>query len=114
MNPTDLVFYLKDADSADFSESDVQKLRKRYWTYALTIIQRQNACGGNFANTNPASLNTVSGYFGIRGFSINCVADYDFVLVGSLREKEMPYGTRQLLTDFRAIEMKSKLLLAPP
>ncbi len=76
-DPMDLVFYLRDEDSEKASEAGRYELRKRYWTYALPIIQEQHAHRGSFANVSPGTSNTVSGFFGISGFNISCIANYD-------------------------------------
>lgn len=41
-DPMDLVFYLKDAEEKKAAESDLYEIRKRYWAYAIPIIQRQH------------------------------------------------------------------------
>lgn len=76
-DPMDLVFYLKDPDSEKEAEIHRYELRKRYWAYALPIIQEQNAERGTFKNVNAGLSNTVSGHFGFSGFSVNCIANYD-------------------------------------
>lgn len=76
-DPMDLVFYLKDPDSEKEAEIHRYELRKRYWAYALPVIQAQNAERGTFDNVHPGSSNTVSGHFGFGGFAINCIANYD-------------------------------------
>ena len=53
------------------------ELRRRYWRYALPIIQKNNAERKTFDNCKPKRYNTVSGSFGISGFRIDCVANYD-------------------------------------
>lgn len=80
-DPMDLVFYLKDAESDKLAESSRHELRKRYWSYALPIIQKQHAHRGTFSRCTPTSSNTVSGYFGISGFRISCVANYNFARI---------------------------------
>lgn len=80
-DPMDLVFYLKDMESEKVAEAGRHELRKRYWTYALPIIQKQHAHRGTFSNCNPRTSNTMSGYFGISGFNISCIANYDFARV---------------------------------
>lgn len=52
-------------------------IRKNYWSYALPIIQKRHAHRGTFSNCNPTTSNTEAGFFGISGFSINCIANYD-------------------------------------
>ena len=37
--------------------------------------------GGSFSNVNPSKNNWISGFFGIGGFKINCVANFDFAMV---------------------------------
>lgn len=76
-DPMDLVFYLKDAESEKVAEAGRYEIRKRYWTYALPMIQKQNAHRGTFMNCNPTTSNSAYGYFGISGFHIDCTANYD-------------------------------------
>ena len=76
-DPMDLVFYLKDADSEKTVEASRYEIRKRYWEYALPIIQKQNAHRGTFSNCNPGTSNTIWGSFGIGGFYISCIANFD-------------------------------------
>lgn len=79
-DPQDLTFYLKDetaAETARRTESGRHALRLRYWAFALPIIQEETRELGCFANVNPTVQNWITGYFGIRGFSINCVSNYD-------------------------------------
>lgn len=77
LDPTDLVFYLRDEDSNKAADEGRYELRKRYWTYALPMIKEAHSHRGSFSNVNPSTSNWISGYFGIGGFSINCVANYD-------------------------------------
>ena len=76
-DPMDLVFYLKDMESEKAAEAGRYEIRKRYWTYALPIIQKQHAHRGSFTNCSPTTSNTTSGFFGISGFQIICTANYD-------------------------------------
>ena len=80
-DPMELVFYMKDKEEEQGAEEGRYVLRKKYWDYALPLIREQHGLDGAFANVNPISSNTVSGYFGISGFSINCVANYDVARV---------------------------------
>lgn len=77
LDPMDLVFYLRDAETDKISDEGRHELRKRYWEYALPMIKKANSHRGSFGNVNPTSSNWISGSFGIGGFSINCVANYD-------------------------------------
>ena len=76
-DPMDLVFFLKDEESEKAAEASRYDIRKRYWTYALPIIQKQHAHRGSFSNVSPGTSNTVSGFFGISGFKISCIANFD-------------------------------------
>ncbi len=75
--PSDLVFYLNDDNHNAEDEAGTRyELRRKYWTYALELIH--NAHGEDaFSNVNPSKENWISGFFGVSGFSINCVANYD-------------------------------------
>lgn len=80
-DPMDLVFYLKDVEKEKVAEASRYEIRKRYWIYALPIIQKQHARSSAFTNCNPAIYNSISGYFGISGFHIDCIANYDSAAV---------------------------------
>lgn len=76
-DPMDLVFYLRDIESKKAADASRYEIRKRYWSYALSIIQKQHAHRGTFSRSNPSNSNTMSGFFGIGGFCISCAANYD-------------------------------------
>ena len=76
-DPMDLVFYLKDSESGKKADVDRYELRRRYWTYALPIIQERHLRRGSFNAVHPTWNNSVSGYFGISGFCVICTANYD-------------------------------------
>lgn len=76
-DPMELVFYLKDPDSEKAAEASRFELRKRYWSYALPLIQKQHMHRGSFSNVTPGTSNTVAGFFGISGCSVQCIANYD-------------------------------------
>lgn len=76
----ELVFYLKDEETeekAEKSEAARFELRRRYWTFALPYIQDAHRVSGSFSNVHPGKDNWLSGWFGISGFNISCVANYD-------------------------------------
>lgn len=52
-------------------------MRRRYWTFALNYIHEAHGDDGSFHNVNPSKENWISGFFGIGGFQISCVANYD-------------------------------------
>lgn len=76
-DPMELVFYLKDPDSEKQAEASRFELRRRYWSYALPLIQKQHMHRGSFSNVSPGTSNTVAGFFGISGCSVQCIANYD-------------------------------------
>lgn len=77
-DPTDLVFYLRDENESTGDEAGSRyELRRRYWTYALDYIKEAHGEGGSFSNVNASKENWISGFFGISGFDICCVANYD-------------------------------------
>lgn len=86
-DPTNLVFYLREENEIDKDEPGSRyELRRKYWTFALPIIKGENQ-GGAFANVNPSKNNCVGGFFGVGGFSILCVANFDAARVELYLEK---------------------------
>ncbi len=80
--PMDLVFYLKDSESKKTSDANRYEIIRRYWEYALPIIQAQHVHRGTYSNCTPTTSNTESGFFGISGFNISCIANYDNARIG--------------------------------
>lgn len=80
-DPMDLVFFLKDTESEKVAEAGRHDVRRRYWMYSLPIIQKQHMHRGTFSNCSPTTSNTVSGFFGISGVYVSCVANYDFARI---------------------------------
>ncbi|RRF95357.1 MAG: DUF4268 domain-containing protein [Lachnospiraceae bacterium] len=76
-DPMDLVFYLRDSEQDKAADQNRFDLRRRYWTYALPIIQEANRGNGSFRNCSPSTSNTMNGYFGIGGFCVSCAANRD-------------------------------------
>ena len=77
LDPMDLVFYLRDSESDKAADEGRYELRKRYWTYALPMIQKAHSRRGSFSNVNPGTNNWITGSFGIGGFGISCIANHD-------------------------------------
>lgn len=89
-DPAELVFYLRnESELAADEPGSRHELRRRYWTFALPRIQEASAKGkgGAFANVNPTRGNWISGSFGISGFFICCVANYDSARVEIVFQK---------------------------
>lgn len=78
-NPEDLVLYLKDSNDAPAEDEAGTRyeLRRKYWTFTLDFIHEAHSSDGCFSNVNPSKENWISGFFGISGFQISCVANYD-------------------------------------
>lgn len=74
-DPEDLVFFLQDKDPG--VEDFLYTLRRKYWTYALPIIQQAHGEEGSFSNVSPSTHNTIRGWFGVRGFCLSCAANMD-------------------------------------
>ncbi len=76
--PSDLVFYLRDENMVTTDEPGSRyELRRRYWAFALPIIQEAYGDDGSFSKVNPSKENWISGFFGIGGFNLSCVANSD-------------------------------------
>lgn len=76
-DPMDLVFYLRDFEKDKAADNNRFELRKKYWSYALPVIQEANQENGCFNKCNPNTSNCMNGYFGIGGFCIICAANRD-------------------------------------
>ena len=79
VDSSELIFFLRDVnDSTD--DEDITgtryELRRRYWTYALDFIHEAHG-DGSFSNVHASKQNWISGFFGVNGFNICCVANYD-------------------------------------
>lgn len=107
-DPLDLIFYLRDENEANEDEPGSRyERRRKYWTYALPFIKAENA-NGPFAKVNPSKENWISGFFGVGGFNICCVANYDGARVelylGKADAKANKKAYEQLLCSREAIE----------
>lgn len=107
---TDLVFYLRDENEATEDEIGTRyELRRKYWTYALKLIHEAHG-DESFSNVNPSKENWINGYFGVSGFSICCVANYDSARVeiyfGKVDKAENKKAYDALLLHKSEIEAK--------
>lgn len=107
--PTDLVFYLRDENESAEDEAGTRyELRRKYWTYALELIKEAHGDGGSFCNVNPSKENWVSGFFGISGFNISCVANFDSARIdlylGKAKKEENKKAFDALITHKDEIE----------
>lgn len=77
IDASELTFYLRDENDDNESELGTRyEVRRRYWTHALKYIHEAHG-DGSFSNVNPSKENWINGFFGVSGFSICCVANYD-------------------------------------
>lgn len=82
IDPNELEFFLRDENETNEDEIGTRyELRRRYWTYALDFIHAAHG-DASFSNVNPSRDNWISGFFGISGFCIECIANYDEARVG--------------------------------
>lgn len=78
IDTSELVFYLRDETKDNSDEEGTRfELRRRYWTYALDFIKKAHSEDGCFKNVGASKENWINGFFGINGFNICCVANYD-------------------------------------
>jgi uncharacterized protein with ParB-like and HNH nuclease domain len=109
-DPSDLVFYLRDESEASEEEIGTRyELRRKYWTYALDFIHEAHGDAA-FSKVNPSKDNWISGFFGISGFCIECVANYDSARVeiyfGKPEKNDNKKAFDALLTHKSEIESK--------
>lgn len=79
-NEEDLIFYLRDANGGNSAQEAGTRyeLRRRYWAFALPYIQQAHDEGrGCFSGCTTSKENWLSGFFGIGGFNISCIANYN-------------------------------------
>lgn len=76
-DPMDLVFYLRDLEGDKLAEASRQGHRKKYWKFALPIIQKQHMYRGTFEGKTVGTSNLIQGSLGVGGLTICCVANYD-------------------------------------
>lgn len=96
-NEEDLIFYLRDVNSGSSTQEAGTRyeLRRRYWAFALPYIQQAHDDGTGrscFSGCTTSKENWLSGFFGIGGFNISCVANYnkarvDLTLANSNKER---------------------------
>ena len=47
----------------------------------MPIIQAEQGDNGSFSNVHPSKDNWVSGWFGISGFNVSCIANYNLARI---------------------------------
>lgn len=69
--------------------------KREYWEYALPIIKNAHKESGCFAHCNPIDSDTISGSFGVGGFSILCVGVSDGIRVSIYLGKSDPVENKE-------------------
>lgn len=108
-DPSDLVFYLRDENESTEDEAGTRyELRRKYWAYALEPIKEAHGEDGSFGNVNPSKENWISGFFGVSGFNISCIANFDSARVdlylGKAKKEENKKTFDMLMTHKDNIE----------
>ena len=108
-DPSDLVFYLRDENESTEDEAGTRyELRRKYWAYALEPIKEAHGEDGSFGNVNPSKENWISGFFGVSGFNISCIANFDSARVdlylGKVKKEENKKTFDMLMTHKDDIE----------
>lgn len=114
-DPAGLVFYLRDESELTTDEPGSRhELRRRYWTYALPIIKEAHGKDGSFSNVSPTRENWINGFFGVSGFSICCVANYDGARVEIVFQKSEKDGNKKAFDELIAhkAEIENELGIA--
>ncbi len=74
---SDLVFYIKDESEEDEDLGGTRyEIRKKYWALILPELKAVHADTGAFDNVTGSKENWISGYFGVSGCSVTCVANF--------------------------------------
>ncbi len=90
------------------------ELRKRYWSFALDYVHEADD-DGLFSKVNPSKDNWISAFFGVGGFSINCVANYDSarveIYLGKSKQEDNKAAFDALITHKNEIEAALEVAL---
>ena len=77
-DPEDLVFYMRDDTEDESAIAGTRyETRKKYWAYAIPVIQEAHADTGCFSGCTGSKENWLSGFFGVSGCNVSCVANFD-------------------------------------
>ena len=97
VDPSDLIFYLKDQEESNEEESAAERygIRGRYWAFALPYIQAAFGSGKAFSKVNYTWSNWIAGSFGIGGFSIICIANHNCARVQLYMGKSDPMKNKE-------------------
>ena len=91
-DPEDLVFVLRDETASKSTEQEALRhdIRRRYWALALPKMREANSDNGMFSGWTQTKQNWCSGFFGVAGCHIDCIANFncarvDFYMTGNSR-----------------------------
>ena len=100
IDPSDLVFYLRDENLNTEDEAGTRyEVRRKYWTYALELIKKEHGEDGLFKNVSPSKANWISGYFGVGGIEINCVANMNSARVEVYIKKPAKEANKKIFDE---------------
>lgn len=94
----DLVFVLRETveDKERDAEREWKETRRRYWEKALPIMRDENKGSGMFSGWNPGEDNWCSGFFGVGGVHISCVANGNCARVELYASGTSKYSAKEL------------------
>lgn len=111
IDPSELVFYLRDEDESSVEEEVAGSrydVRRKYWTFALEYIHKAHHEKGSFSNVHASKQNWISGFFGVSGFNICCVANGDSarveIYMGNARKEYNKAAYDKLMSFKETIE----------
>ena len=100
LDTSDLVFYLRDENTDNNDEVGTRfETRRKYWTFALDVLRKEHGDNGIFRNVNPTKANWISGYFGVSGVEIECVANMDCARVEILIKKPTKEENKKIFDE---------------
>ena len=98
-DPEDLMFYMRDDIEEESAIAGTRyETRKKYWSYALPIIQEAHADTGCFSGCTGSKENWISGFFGVSGCNVSCVANFDSARI------DLYIGTNDIVLNKRIFD----------
>ncbi|MBQ4512268.1 MAG: DUF4268 domain-containing protein [Anaerolineaceae bacterium] len=114
-DPSDLVFYLRDENEENPEEDNMRyDIRRKYWAFALPIIQKAHGPHRPFCNVHPSKDNYVKGFFGVGGFSLCCVANYDKARAELILSKESKWENKKAFDNLYIHKSEIESVLGIP
>lgn len=114
-DPSDLVFYLRDANKDKAAEQNRFLYRKKYWSYALPLLKEANAENGYFDNCRiPSQTNYVEAHFAVSGCSISCSASHYGARVRLCLGKSDPAENKKLFDSLKRRQSEFEKAIGVP